>query len=126
MHITVTVHGKILVGESNCELFAKIFLVNIHRYTKMYLAYALTVACTKFFLASSFNTCMVRQNLPVYVKHSYILYCSDKENLPDFTWSVQLFHTAKSAKVFHTLWLSIRLSLPMSIRLPLHNIMHTF
>ena len=32
----ITVHGKILAGEklANRELFAKIFLANIHRYTE--------------------------------------------------------------------------------------------
>ena len=33
----------------NCKLFAKIFLTNIHRYTRMYLACALTVAYSQSF-----------------------------------------------------------------------------
>ena len=47
--------GKNLANLANHELFAKIFLINIHRYTKMYLAYVLTVAYSShFFLTNSF------------------------------------------------------------------------
>ena len=48
----------------NCELFAKIFLVNIHRYTKNALAYALTVAYLPKFSSPIAFTCMVCQNFP--------------------------------------------------------------
>ena len=47
--ISTTISRKISVGEKlansvNHELFAKIFLVNIHRYTKIYSTYAMTLA----------------------------------------------------------------------------------
>ena len=66
-----TIHGKILVREklvnlANYELFTKIFLTSIHRYTeKMYLAYALTVAYSPNFSSPIAFTCMVHQNFPL-------------------------------------------------------------
>ena len=62
--VDITVHGKILAREklvnlANRDLFAKIFL---HRYTEMYLAYALTVAYSPNFSSPIAFTCMVCQN----------------------------------------------------------------
>ena len=58
-HDILTVHGKILVGEKlvnvvNCELFAKIFFANIHRYAKNIFGVCTCSLFTKFFLANSF------------------------------------------------------------------------
>ena len=63
---SVTVHGKILVGEKvanlvNHQLFAKTFLDNIHRYTENVVAYALTVAYSPYFSSPIAFTCMLCQ-----------------------------------------------------------------
>ena len=47
--------GEKLMNLVNCELFAKIFLIDIHRYTKNVFAYALTSLFAKYFLANSFH-----------------------------------------------------------------------
>ena len=52
--------GKRLVNLVNRELFAEIFLTNIHRYTKTVLAYALTVANLPIFSSPITFTCMVQ------------------------------------------------------------------
>ena len=68
--------GKILVGEksANRELFAKIFLTNIHRYTEN--VFGICTDCslfTKFFLTNSF-TCTVHQNFPpLNISHVWYL-----------------------------------------------------
>ena len=73
-----TVHGKILAGEKllNHELFTKIFLINIHRYTKN--VFGICTDCSllaKFFFANIAFTCMVRQNFPVYgITYIFIYY----------------------------------------------------
>ena len=64
-----TVHGKIWWGKNwwilaNRKLFVKIFIINIHRYTKMHLAYALTVVYLLNFSSPIVITCMVHQNFP--------------------------------------------------------------
>ena len=74
-----TICEKILVGEklailANRELFAKIFLTNTHRYTKMYLAYALTVAYSPNFSLPIAFTYMVCQNLPPSPKFFLVRY----------------------------------------------------
>ena len=86
-----TIHRKILIGEklvnmANHELFAKIFLTNIHRYTA-YLAYALTVDYLPNFSLPIAFTCMVRHNFPLpnisHVRYYIIIamYSVMKENL---------------------------------------------
>ena len=55
-----TVHGKFLAGEklvnlANCELFTKIFLANVHRYTEnVFGIYTNCSLSAKFFLTNSF------------------------------------------------------------------------
>ena len=61
--------GKIWWGKNwwilaNRKLFVKIFIINIHRYTKMHLAYALTVVDSPNFSSPIAFTCMVHQNFP--------------------------------------------------------------
>ena len=56
-NVCYTVHGKILVQEKivNCELFAKIFLANIYRYTEN--VFGMCTDCSliaKFLIANSF------------------------------------------------------------------------
>ena len=65
-----TVREKFLVWEKlaslvNCELFAKIFLANIHRSPKMYLVYALTLTYSPNFSLPIAFTCTVRQKVPL-------------------------------------------------------------
>ena len=64
---------KKLAKLENHELFAKIFLANIYRYTKMYLAYALTITYLPNFSLPIPLTCMVRQNFPP-PKFSHVWY----------------------------------------------------
>ena len=55
---------------ANHELFAKIFLTNIHRHTKNVLTYALTVAYSPNFSLPIAFACTVRQNfLPPNISH---------------------------------------------------------
>ena len=67
-----TVHRKILVGEKlgnlvNCELFAKIYLTNIHRYTKnVFSIYALILAYLSNFSSPIAFICIAHQNFSVY------------------------------------------------------------
>ena len=72
----VTLHGKILVGEKlanlvNHELFAKIFLINIHRYTEnVYGICTDRSLSAKFFLANSFY----QYGSPIFSPAKYLPY----------------------------------------------------
>ena len=65
--------GKKLTNLANRELFAKIFLTSINRYTEMYLAYALTVAYSPKFSSPIAFTCKVHQYFPCQI---FSIYCN--------------------------------------------------
>ena len=77
-----TVHGKILAVEklANCELFAKIFITNIHRYTEN--VFDICTNCSlfvKFFLAKSFCQYGSPKFYHVWYKYirTYLCYVKD-------------------------------------------------
>ena len=57
--------GKKVANLANHEPFTKIYFANIHRYTVMYMAYALTVVDLPNFSLPIAFTCMVRQMFPL-------------------------------------------------------------
>ena len=82
-----TVHGKILAGKklvnlTNHELFTKIFLANIHRYTKN--VFGTCTNCSLYYLPifSLPISFMFHQNLfPPYISHVHYLHKFKKRKI---------------------------------------------
>ena len=87
IQLLVIVHRKILMGEKlanlvNCDLFAKIFLTNIHRCTEN--VFGICTDCSlfpKFFLANNFYL----YGLPKFPYQTFFVY-STYGYMVGFTW----------------------------------------